>query len=306
MLRVKKDNTQTTKKNDINMNIFYKSNKHSLNYENNLFSFDLLYANYCLRKDSIYKQNVYHKHPNNYELQYVLNGTAVHELSNGKQFILKKGHFLLMPPDTKHKINIESPEFAKISFSFSLNPKSIPQTNFYEIAEKSAKNITIYKAPKIMKVLAQNLIDCNKKVPDYKNLVLFNILSLVIHILGLIVENNEIHIKKNYNDQRINDAIKYIEENISASTTVEEVAKHVHLSAKQFTRIFTNTLNISPGDYIKNQRAKLIRNYLINLDYSLEDIAEILGYNDTASLIKFFKRIEGVTPYHYRKQLYIM
>ncbi len=305
---MKTDNTQTKKTNtNTNINIFYKSNKHSLNYENNLFSFDLLYANYCLRKDSLYKQTIYHKHPNNYELQYVLNGSAVHELSNGKQFTLKKGYFLLMPPDTKHKINLESPDFSKVSFSFSLTPKIIPQTNIYEIAEKAAKNITVYKAPKIMRVLAQNLVDCYvKKVPDYKNLVLFNILSLVVHIFGLIVENNEIQIKKSYNDQRINDAIKYIEENINASTTVEEVARHVHLSTKQLTRIFTNALNISPGDYIKNQRGKLIRNYLINLDYSLEDIAEILGYNDTTSLIKFFKRIEGVTPYHYRKLLYNM
>lgn len=302
------DNKQSIKKANVNtnINIFYKSNKHSLTYENNLFSFDLLYANYCSRKDSLYKQNVYHKHPNNYELQYVLNGTAVHELSDGKQFTLKKGYFILMPPDTKHKINLESPDFAKLSFSFSLNPKAISQTNFYEIAEKAARNIAIYKAPKIIKTLTQALIECNVKIPDYKNFVLFNILSLVVHIFGIIAENNEIQIKKNYNDQRINDAIKYIEENISATTTVKEVSEHVHLSAKQFTRIFTNTLNISPGDYIKNQRAKLIRNYLINLDYTLEDIAENLGYNDTASLIKFFKRIEGVTPYHYRKQLYIM
>lgn len=302
------DNKQSIKKANVNtnINIFYKSNKHSLTYENNLFSFDLLYANYCSKKDSLYKQTVYHKHPNNYELQYVLNGTAVHELSDGKQFTLKKGYFILMPPDTKHKINLESPDFAKLSFSFSLNPKSISQTNFYEIAEKAARNIAIYKAPKIMKTLTQALIECNVKIPDYKNFVLFNILSLVVHIFGIIAENSEIQIKKNYNDQRINDAIKYIEENISATTTVKEVSEHVHLSAKQFTRIFTNTLNISPGDYIKNQRAKLIRNYLINLDYTLEDIAENLGYNDTASLIKFFKRIEGVTPYHYRKQLYIM
>ena len=40
---------------------------------------------------------------------------------------------------------------------------------------------------------------------------------------------------------------------------------------------------------------------LLNKDYSLNDIAEMVGYANSAVLIKKFKKVIGITPGEYRR-----
>ena len=78
------------------------------------------------------------------------------------------------------------------------------------------------------------------------------------------------------------------------------MADYLHLSTKQFTRIFTKTTGTSPGIYMRDYRVERIKELLVTTNLQLEDIVEIMGYSDSVALIKAFKRAEGNTPMKYK------
>ena len=117
-----------------------------------------------------------------------------------------------------------------------------------------------------------------------------------------MVGNVKFEVPIKSNDTRITNAIEYIENNISANLDVKDVANHLHISVKHLGRIFKDEMNITPGAYIKNYRMQCVFEMLFN-NMHTEDIANIMGYTDTTSLIKAYKRVAGTTPGKFQRSL---
>lgn len=285
---------------------FHKGNNHNLTYENDLYFIDILYLISAGDEAFDYVQEKFHNHTY-YEVHLVTKGESEHQLKNGDIITLKKGDFIIYPPGCKHRITNEPTEFSKLllAFDFVVKDNLNPQTDFYYIAEKAMENVCSHSSTKSIRTLAKKLIKLYNSASYEKNdLFLFSAMSLIIEMFGMVVGKKVISLEEKFNDERVNLAIEYIKQNISASLSVNDVANYLYISTRQLTRLFEKTLNVSPGNYIKNYRAERIRNMLLNVNLSLEKISDSMGYNDVSSLIKAFKRVEGVTPAQYRKELF--
>ena len=285
---------------------FYKGNNHRLTYENDLYFIDILYLISAGDEVFDYKQEKYHNHTY-YEVHLVTKGESEHQLKNREIIKLKKGDFIIYPPGCKHRIINEPTGFSKLllAFEFVVKEKQNPQTDFYYIAEMAIENVCPRASTKSIRTLGKKLINLyNCESYEKNDLFLFSAMSLIIEMFGIVVGKNSVSHERKFNDERINLAIEYIKQNISASLSVSDVADYLYISTRQITRLFEKTLNISPGNYIKNYRMERIRNMLLNVNLSLDKIADSMGYNDVSSLIKAFKRVEGITPAQYRKDLF--
>jgi len=99
---------------------------------------------------------------------------------------------------------------------------------------------------------------------------------------------------RNYIDQSYGDA------NLSLST----IANHFSFSATSLSRIFRENMEMGIPDYINRVRIDKAKSILCSDDYTnLDDLAEQVGYNNTKTLIRAFKRFENITPGQY-KELY--
>lgn len=287
------------------MNIYFKSEEKKLAYKGDLFELDILYITYSNQSPNhSYSQNVLHKHPH-YEICAVLNGECEFELYNKKRFIVSKNSFVIFPPMCEHRIIKESESFSKLSAMFSFTPEDNSQNNFYKMAQIVINEVNTYKINPDMKFFINRFVKISDKenFKDYNTLIISNFLSFMIEAFQIMTYKKEIKIQYLYNDKRINDAIGFIENNITESLSVNDVATHLHLSCKQTSRLFLKFLSVTPGKYIQNSKIKKIRELLLNSDYSLTNIAEIMKYNDTSALIKFFKKSEGVTPQKMRDNI---
>ncbi len=285
---------------------FRKGNNHSLTYENDLYFIDILYLVSAGDEAFDYVQEKFHNHTY-YEMHLVTKGESEHQLKNGEIIKLKMGDFIIYPPGCKHKITNEPTEFSKLllAFDFVVKDNPNPQTDFYYIAEQAMENVHPRSSTKNIRTLAKKLVKLyNLASYEENDLFLFSAMSLIIEMFEIVVGKNVILLEKKYNDERINLAIEYIKQNISASLSVRDVSDYLYISTRQLTRLFEKTLNVSPGSFIKNYRMERIRNMLLNVNLSLEKISDSMGYNDVSSLIKAFKRVEGVTPAAYRKDLF--
>lgn len=80
-------------------------------------------------------------------------------------------------------------------------------------------------------------------------------------------------------------------------------AEKAHLTARHFSVIIKEVVGLSVSDYIEQYLATQAKNLLTTRpDLSVQQISYHLGYADSPSFCRFFKRHTGVTPNDFRHQ----
>lgn len=99
----------------------------------------------------------------------------------------------------------------------------------------------------------------------------------------------------------IENAICFIESNITENLTVGRIAAEVNTSAFYFQRGFSMLCGYTVGEYIRLRRLSLAGNELLTSDIRVIDLAMKYGYDSPDSFSKAFTRFHGCTPTDVRK-----
>lgn len=99
----------------------------------------------------------------------------------------------------------------------------------------------------------------------------------------------------------INDAMQYIEENITKDLSVDEVALSTHVSKYHFQRSFTMLTGLTIGEYIRNRRLSLAAQELVQSNSKTIDVALKYGYTTPEAFCKAFERFHGISPSNAKK-----
>ncbi len=132
------------------------------------------------------------------------------------------------------------------------------------------------------------------------NEALFN-KYLVDIMTELIVHCTPQYVRNAY-DVAMEDILTYIAENIEADISIDLLAKRANLSNYHFIRLFKKEIGFTPYAYLLRVRIQRVKFYLRNTNYSLREIAELTGFRRESSLCAAFKKAEGISLGHYRKQ----
>lgn len=93
-----------------------------------------------------------------------------------------------------------------------------------------------------------------------------------------------------------------VQTNIFTKLSTDDIAKQMHITPNQLRSIVKNDLQITPIEYINQQ--KIYTSYsLLRMNTKLKtyEISEMLGFYDSSHFIKEFERVSGITPREYRK-----
>lgn len=96
--------------------------------------------------------------------------------------------------------------------------------------------------------------------------------------------------------ERMNGAIRYIEENLAGDIDYEEAARHVYCSVYQFQRMFAFIAGIPLSEYIRRRRLTLAGLELKASDIKIIDLALKYGYDSPVSFARAFQKLHGVSP----------
>ena len=102
-------------------------------------------------------------------------------------------------------------------------------------------------------------------------------------------------------DAVIAQAQEWIADHYAIDNPVAEMAKRSALPPTTFARRFRKATNKSPQDYVLALRIEEARQLLEVTGNSVADIGEEVGYIDTPSFRRLFKRKTGLTPAEHRK-----
>jgi AraC family transcriptional regulator of adaptative response/methylated-DNA-[protein]-cysteine methyltransferase len=103
----------------------------------------------------------------------------------------------------------------------------------------------------------------------------------------------------NINYHRIEQAIKFLEENFKRQPELDEVAEKVHLSPFHFQRIFTEWAGISPKRFLQFLTVDFLKEKLAETK-NLIDAAESAGLSSQSRVYDLFTTLEAVTPQEYK------
>lgn len=95
-------------------------------------------------------------------------------------------------------------------------------------------------------------------------------------------------------------AITYINENLSAALSVEDISSNIFVSRSYMQKIFKEDTGISAGKYIEYRIMEKAKEYLDNDDMTINEISKRLGFCDRYYFGRRFSAVYGISPHKYR------
>lgn len=98
----------------------------------------------------------------------------------------------------------------------------------------------------------------------------------------------------------IETAKNFITANYDKNISIKDIAGAVHMSSSYFSKIFKETTDFSPYDYLLAIRLDKAKELLQQTDNSIESIAYKTGFNSVSNFVFFFKKQMGISPLKFR------
>lgn len=109
-------------------------------------------------------------------------------------------------------------------------------------------------------------------------------------------------IKRKEYINRINNALVFIDQNLSINLSLAIVAKEAYYSPYHFHRIFTAIIGEPLNTYINRKRIEKAASLLLHKDsFSISEIAMQTGFNSNASFTRSFNKFYNLSPSEFKK-----
>jgi transcriptional regulator GlxA family with amidase domain len=107
-------------------------------------------------------------------------------------------------------------------------------------------------------------------------------------------------LNQQHHDAKIQQAQDYLHEHFNAPVAVDELARRVGMSTRNFTRRFRQATGEPPMTYLHKLRVNCARQ-LLEADFrSVQEVCYEVGYEDIPFFRKIFRRYTGLAPKEYR------
>ena len=108
--------------------------------------------------------------------------------------------------------------------------------------------------------------------------------------------------KRQLDDDEIHKAQSYIEKKFESDISVEQIAREVNMSKRNFIRRFKSATSLSPIEFIQRIKVEAAKKAFEAGETNIAAITYSVGYNDLKTFRMVFKRITGSTPVEYRNK----
>jgi len=216
-----------------------------------------------------------------------------------KRIGISPSQFIVIPANTPHKYGADEK-----------NPWSIYWTHFKGdsaafISELIIKKSNNYKPQLIYSDDRIRLFDdiyysLEKGYGDdtlrYVNMIFYHFLS------SMIYEDKFNREKKEVAPSVVEIGIQLMQDNISKTITLNEMASFSKLSVTHFSSLFKKKTGYSPIEYFNHLKIQKACQYLSFTKMTIKEVAFNVGVEDQYYFSRMFKRLMGTSPSEYKKR----
>lgn len=209
-------------------------------------------------------------------------------LNNGKKIFSNKEQIVLLPKGCSYKWEcVKKGHFLSIEFSSNLVGKDI-MTIKYPYFEKIFKYYLSYSRDLITNYSAKEFIKIK-----YAYEVFYQIIEYL--------ETNIYFEKKT--KTIIYDVLEYINLNYGQKFTNESLASKTNYGVSHFRKVFKDVVGLSPLQYVNKVKMEKAKELLYGDFNKINDVADILGFENVYYFSNSFKKYYGLSPINYKKRL---
>ncbi|SDI69454.1 AraC-type DNA-binding protein [Pseudobutyrivibrio sp. 49] len=224
---------------------------------------------------------------------YVVSGRG-HFILNDKRYDIEPGQGFLIPSKIKAYYEADPDDPWEYVWIHVDGPRTMELFASAGITEESPVFIPNGDSGKIVDII-HDIYDhsdsecyCYAKVYEFFDTIIFMSKNRVFHD----VDPRLAYVKS---------AINFIRLKYSEPITVEDIAAACCLNRSYLTRLFKHATGYTPQAYLGTYRIKKATELLLESTESVSSIALLVGYSDSFTFSKAFKRFKDVSPSEYRK-----
>src|SRR5699024_10324056 len=136
----------------------------------------------------------------------------------------------------------------------------------------------------IRHIMAKILWEINKRTDEYRLIIANELNLLVLHIINnfnnKIIEDERDRVLTN-DMERIENILKYIDNNMDRKITLKEIAENEGISNYYLSRFFREKVGVSFQEYLNIIRIDRAVNLLLSTEDNITDIAFKSGFSST-------------------------
>ena len=265
-------------------------------------------------KQLTYKEQIIHPH-NCFDIQFVYKGTGV-IIFEDEVRLLEEGDICIISPNSKYRVYTENNESIVITIYIR---NSSFKSLFFDAFNKDdlislfirnvlynkdqLSNYLLFKSSNAnnMKELIQNIyIETNYKDKYSNKCAIGYTHILFITILRDFKFTHSYKTIYNKKNEHFLEIIDYVQKNYQ-SVTIKDLAIKFHYNESYLSTLFVNYLGMNFRTIISNLKISQAKSLLEETKLSINEISDIVGYNNADNFSKMFKKATHLSPLNYRK-----
>lgn len=253
-------------------------------------------------------------HDHNYsEIVLILKGSATHWFE-GRRLTVKKGDVLLLHPGNIHAYD-DFNDMELVNVIYDAQKLYIPVVDGYTLpmyrtfVPENIRNVKCTAEP-VMHLEGENMkkiSDIIKRIHDELQNELpgsqLCSLALLIELIITLCRFYEGAERPHEIPNQLGEILNYMKKHYNEDIRIDELAKKVNMSRRNFFLIFKKMTGLTPIQYLIRLRIANASEKLLSTDKRIADIAYECGFSDSNYFCRKFHEINKYSPRQFRLQI---
>ena len=254
----------------------------------------------------------YHKHQF-IEIAYFYHGVGTH-IIDGEVFDIKAGDIFVLNSGVLHQFkgedlrvinvmfsaNFISPDYTNDDFVRQFCESHFDKNNLGNIDLSKYLYVPDFSCKYSDTIIYDMLQECNMRMECCSTILRNKVEILMINLMRLLlIKDSEIPLLFSHKNI-LEKAISLIDENVTGINKVDDITDKIGYNKLYFNRLFKNYMGMSISKYIRKKKMEKASNLLMHTNYTIEKIAEMVGYVDMKSFYSAFRQEMNTSPGSYR------
>lgn len=262
-------------------------------------------------RDHEYSMVTRHFH-DTYEFYYLSEGERYYFIDK-ETYLVKKGDVVLVKPNQIHKTSMAGSSYHNRTLlqirSDMLNPflqaNGLDQLEEFYASCDSIIPVSEEDQRTIEALLLQIKEEIDGKQKHYELLIQMKLAELLVVLSryrarkAFYQQSQKVQTVKH---QKVHEVADYLLSHPETEESLDELAKRFYISKSYLSRIFKEVTSFTVNEYININRVKKAQKLLAHSDYSVTEIAGMLGFESITYFERVFRKYVDAAPLSYRKR----